>query len=190
MEKEDALERLRSLEKDLNVGSSGPAPAHAHVSAYRSGGFSSRPHTFILGLNRKNFPSTGFQDPILLDEERDLTEKGEFLDLIKSITQSQLWNRMLKAKEKFYEIPFSVKTDLSSLKPIILNGVIDLVFLEPDGWVIADYKTDEINGGLQSFIDYYTAQVKVYRDFWEKITGEKVKEAGLYFTSINKWVKV
>jgi len=97
---------------------------------------------------------------------------------------------MLKAKEKFYEIPFSVKTEPSSSKPVILNGVIDLVFLEPDGWVIADYKTDEINGGLQSFIDYYTPQVKVYTEFWEKITRQKVKEAGLYFTSINKWVKI
>jgi ATP-dependent helicase/nuclease subunit A len=127
---------------------------------------------------------------ILTAEERDLSEKSELLDLINSITQSQLWNRMLKAKEKFYEIPFSVKTDPSSPKPVILNGVIDLVFLEPDGWVIADYKTDEINGGLQSFIDYYTPQVKVYVEFWEKITGKKVKEAGIYFTSINKWVRV
>ncbi|MCD6518070.1 MAG: PD-(D/E)XK nuclease family protein [Candidatus Aminicenantes bacterium] len=71
MEKEDALERLRSLETDIKVGSSGPAPGHAHISAYRSGGFAARPHTFILGLNRENFPGTGFQDPILLDEERE-----------------------------------------------------------------------------------------------------------------------
>ncbi len=71
MEKEDALERLRSLETDLKVGSSGPSPGHAHISAYKSGGFASRPYTFILGLNRENFPGTGFQDPILLDEERE-----------------------------------------------------------------------------------------------------------------------
>ena len=127
---------------------------------------------------------------VLTAEERDLSEKRELVALINSITQSQLWNRMLKAQKKFYEIPFSVKTDPSSPKPVLLNGVIDLVFLEPDGWVIADYKTDEINGGLQRFIDYYTPQVKVYTQFWEKITGEKVKEAGLYFTSINMWVKI
>ncbi|MGM0466909.1 MAG: PD-(D/E)XK nuclease family protein, partial [Acidobacteriota bacterium] len=71
MAREDALERLRTLETDLKIGSSGPAPGHAHISSYRSGGFSSRLHTFILGLNRENFPGTGFQDPILLDEERE-----------------------------------------------------------------------------------------------------------------------
>jgi len=127
---------------------------------------------------------------VLTAEERDTSEKSELVDLINSITHSTLWNRMLKAQKKFYEIPFSVKTDPSSPKPVILNGVIDLVFLEQDGWVIADYKTDEINGGLQSFIDFYTPQVKVYMEFWEKITQQKVKEAGLYFTSINKWVRI
>ncbi len=71
MSKEDALEQLRFIEDDLTVGSSGPAPGHTHISTYRSGGFSARQHTFILGLNRENFPGTGFQDPILLDEERE-----------------------------------------------------------------------------------------------------------------------
>jgi len=135
---------------------------------------------------------------VLTAEERDISEKGELVRLIKSITASTLWNRMIKAQKKFYEIPFSVQTDLSSLDlinkdntkdlPVVLNGVIDLVFLEEDGWVIADYKTDIINGGLQRFIDYYTPQIRIYTEFWEKITGQKVKEAGLYFTSINRWV--
>jgi len=71
MEKEDALERLISLETELRVGSSGPASGHAYISGYTSGGFSARPHTFITGLNRDNFPGSGFQDPLLLDEERE-----------------------------------------------------------------------------------------------------------------------
>ena len=137
---------------------------------------------------------------VLTAEERNISEKGELVRLIKSITASTLWERMLKAKKKFYEIPFSVQTDLSSLDlinkdntkdlQVVLNGVIDLVFLEEDGWVIADYKTDKINGGLQRFIDYYTPQIQIYTEFWEKITKQKVKEAGLYFTSINRWVRI
>ncbi len=139
----------------------------------------------------------------LIAEERDVSEKEELVELIESITRSELWDRMLKAQKKFYEIPFSVKTDPSSLglndeegaadKNVILNGVIDLVFLEEGGWVVADYKTDEIDDtsrDLQSFMDYYTPQIKIYTEFWEQITKQKVKEAGLYFTSINKWVKI
>jgi len=30
----------------------------------------------------------------------------------------------------------------------------------------------------------------MYREFWEKISGEKVKEAGLYFIDIKKWVMI
>jgi hypothetical protein len=68
--KEDALERLRILLDGIRVGSSGPQPGHLHLSSFRSGGFSGRPLTFIVGLNQEHFPGTGYQDPFLLDEER------------------------------------------------------------------------------------------------------------------------
>ena len=131
----------------------------------------------------------------LVAEERDLGEKWRMLDLIESILGSEFWARMLKAERKYFEIPFSIKTDAKALEldkdlPVILTGVIDLVFWEDGGWVIADYKTDEIERSVKKFVDYYTPQVKIYSRFWEQITGEPVKEAGLYFTSINKWIKV
>jgi RecB family exonuclease len=68
--KEDALERLRILIDGIRVGSSGPQPGHLHISGFRSGGFSGRPLTFIVGLNQEHFPGSGYQDPFLLDEER------------------------------------------------------------------------------------------------------------------------
>ena len=128
-------------------------------------------------------------------EDRDLGEKWRMLDLIEAILASEFWARMLKAERKYFEIPFSVKTETKSLEldedlPVVLNGVIDLVFWEDGGWVIADYKTDEIERSVQKFVDYYTPQVKIYSRFWEQLTGEPVKETGLYFTSINTWVKI
>ena len=131
----------------------------------------------------------------LVAEERDLGEKWRMLDLIKAILGSEFWARMLKAERKYFEIPFSVKTDAKALVldkdlPVILTGIIDLVFWEEGGWVIADYKTDEIERNLKKFVDYYTPQVKIYSRFWEQITNEPVKEAGLYFTSLNHWSKV
>ena len=131
----------------------------------------------------------------LVAEERDLGEKWRMLDLIEAILRSEFWARMGKAERKYFEIPFSVKTDAKALEldkdlPVILTGVIDLVFWEDGGWVIADYKTDEIERSVKKFVDYYAPQVKIYSRFWEQITGEPVKEAGLYFTSIDKWVKL
>ena len=100
--------------------------------------------------------------------------------------------------------------------PLLLRGTIDLVFWEGarggGGWVIADYKTDRIpiaGAALKSLggeldietaravspefaavIDHYAPQVRLYGRFWERITGERVSEVGLYFTSIHRWVGI
>jgi ATP-dependent helicase/nuclease subunit B len=68
--KEDSFERLRILLEGIRVNASGPQPGHLHLSSFRSGGFSGRPLTFVVGLNQELFPGTGYQDPFLLDEER------------------------------------------------------------------------------------------------------------------------
>ncbi len=68
--REDALERLSILIEGIRVNVSGPQPGHLHISSFRSGGFSGRPLTFVVGLNQENFPGTGYQAPFLLDEER------------------------------------------------------------------------------------------------------------------------
>lgn len=48
----------------------GPRAGRIHVAPLSSGGFSGRPHTFIVGLDDTRFPGTGGQDPLVLDEER------------------------------------------------------------------------------------------------------------------------
>jgi ATP-dependent exoDNAse (exonuclease V) beta subunit len=80
------------------------------------------------------------------------------------------------------------------------------------GWIIADYKTDVIPGTAEIFksegpeltmekirrvspefarvIDFYAPQVRLYTKFWSHITGEPVKESGLYFTSLNRWINI
>ncbi|KKK80228.1 hypothetical protein LCGC14_2825600, partial [marine sediment metagenome] len=159
----------------------------------------------------------------LVAEGRDAGEKGKLMRLIDSILKSDFWQRIMKAEKRYFEIPFSIKTDSSALVvdeweekgekgalakkeergstkydeisereklPIILTGAIDLAFFEKDGWVIADYKTDEVGEGLEKFVKYYGSQVELYSKYWEEITKQKVKEAGLYFTSLDKWVKI
>jgi ATP-dependent helicase/nuclease subunit A len=61
---------------------------------------------------------------------------------------------------------------------------------EKAGWDVADYKSDKIDGNLDALVAYYRPQVDMYRDLWQKMTGNKVKEAGLYFIDVAKWVKV
>jgi len=86
--------------------------------------------------------------------------------------------------------------------PVSLSGAVDLVFEEESGWVIADYKTDRLPRGLEgageedkeralaALVDHYRPQVRLYTRFWARITGEKVKESGLYFTALGRWVRI
>ncbi len=66
----DAWEWIRELPDRLRVGGSGPRPGHVHVAPIKGGGHSGRPHTIILGLDDRRLPSAGYQDPLLLDDER------------------------------------------------------------------------------------------------------------------------
>jgi len=156
---------------------------------------------FLLRLDRlaKN---------ILVAEEMSPDKKGELVRLIRSIVQSDFWDRVKKAERKLFEVPFSILTDKAALDlsppaertantgiatknlPAILTGTIDLAFLESGGWVIADFKTDDVGTELRSFVDYYTPQVRIYCRHWAAITRQPIKEAGLYFTAIQKWVKI
>jgi ATP-dependent helicase/nuclease subunit A len=69
----------------------------------------------------------------------------------------------------------------------VLEGVIDLAFLEDDGWVIADYKTD-----VGTDPDFprrragYRRQVDLYAEAWSRLTGAAVKERVLFFTTLGR----
>ena len=128
-------------------------------------------------------------------EERNLREKAALTSLVTSICESPFWKRAMQAEKRFFEVPFSVGTIAEDLGnpgdfPVILTGAIDLVFLEDEGWVIVDFKTDDVRDELDSFVEYYAPQVELYSKYWAEITGENVKETGLYFTSVNNWVAV
>jgi len=124
---------------------------------------------------------------LLKEEERPLSEKDTVIATVKAVMSSNLWKRMQKAQVTLVEVPFSLKIEGEEL-PRIISGAIDLAFKDPDGWVIADYKTDKVDGNLDNLVAHYKPQVEMYRDFWEKMSDEKVKEAGLYFVDADKWV--
>ncbi|MCG6955764.1 MAG: UvrD-helicase domain-containing protein [Gemmatimonadetes bacterium] len=69
----------------------------------------------------------------------------------------------------------------------VLEGVIDLAFREPEGWVIADYKTDiGTDPEFPARVESYRRQVDLYAQAWTHLTGERVKERVLFFTAQNR----
>jgi len=85
----------------------------------------------------------------------------------------EIWQRMEKAEEKYFEVPFS-----GMQKDTVVRGVIDMIFKGIDGWVLVDYKTDDFEKDLKRKVAYQS-QLKIYAQFWEEITGETVKEMTL-----------
>jgi ATP-dependent helicase/nuclease subunit A len=121
----------------------------------------------------------------------DLAE--EAVRSIQEVMRSELWKRAMASPRKLVEVPFQTlqQPDAGdgSPVPVVLRGVIDLVFWEDDGWVVVDYKTDAAGvkdtGKLR---DHYRPQVRLYAAAWQRATGERVKEVGLYFLRPGEYV--
>ena len=66
----------------------------------------------------------------------------------------------------------------------VLEGVVDLAFLEDGGWVIVDYKTDVgTDPDFPVRVEAYRRQVDLYAKAWSHLTGDPVRERVLFFTS-------
>lgn len=151
-----------------------------------------------LVKGRNNFGAEDLKMAItiaLQENGVDMGRKQEVLEVIEEFKQSNLWSRINDACRVFTEVPFSseiVKGHFlfDTLKgelevPVLLSGVIDLVFQEQDGWVIVDYKTDRVvdQDDLNNLIKGYQSQVKLYAHIWQEVTGESVKAGLLHFTN-------
>jgi ATP-dependent helicase/nuclease subunit A len=131
----------------------------------------------------------------LAEQNLDPALTAEVLDVVASVTGSEIWKRAQKSLRRMVEVPFQrlvqdAEVD-DSIRGTILRGVIDLVFLEQDGWVIVDYKTDRVaKDRINALADLYRPQVVSYAVAWKQITGQPVTETGLYFTHTQSYAKI
>ena len=124
-----------------------------------------------------------------VDQHGAPTELGELMSLVERVRESDLWRRAERARVRQPEVPFAVERPgtRNGGIPRFVEGVIDLAFRERDGWVIVDYKTDV--GDDPDFPRRrraYRRQVDLYAECWEAVTGERVKERVLLFTTMEE----
>ena len=72
---------------------------------------------------------------------------------------------------------------------ILIQGIIDVFFEEPDGIVLLDYKTDRVKSSRE-LAGRYHAQLELYQEAIERSTGKKVKERLLYSFCLGEVVSV
>ncbi len=127
--------------------------------------------------------------------------QAESIDIKKAsaFINSNLVKRCMMSEKVFKEFRFTVEVDASSLddqlpddlknEKVILQGAVDLAFVEDGELVIVDYKTDKVKSADVLYSLYHT-QLEIYRDAMEKCTDYKVKEALIYSIHLGEIVKV
>ena len=107
---------------------------------------------------------------VLTDADRDAV-RAHWLT---GFFSSPLGQRALAAREVHREWSFNLKGDKGSM----IQGVIDLCFLENGRWVLADYKTDAADG--DELLRRYARQLRWYAKALSKITGVPVGETLIF----------
>ena len=100
-------------------------------------------------------------------------ELDTLLALVDKVRESDLWQRAGRADIRLAEQPFVIDRGDGQF----LEGVIDLVFREGDGWVVVDYKTDRGEADARGLTAKYRAQVSRYGESWKALTDSEVSDA-------------
>lgn len=97
-------------------------------------------------------------------------------------------NRIAKSPTVLRELPFCMAIDAQDLghnnstEKVIVQGVIDLCFLENGKWVILDYKSDRVDQNTaHKAARKYEKQLDLYEHALRRITGTPVNEKYIYF---------
>jgi ATP-dependent helicase/nuclease subunit A len=116
----------------------------------------------------------------LVEHDLDPALSGAAARMVEQVMSSEIWRRARRASRRLTEVPFQLlETDESGLE-VVVRGVIDLVFEEPEGWVVVDYKTDRLAGkSVEPVVARYGPQVQLYGRAWSRCSGGRIKEVGL-----------
>jgi ATP-dependent exoDNAse (exonuclease V) beta subunit len=107
-------------------------------------------------------------------------------EMVREAIHSPVLQRVIKSSSYQKEVPFTYKHDGT-----IFEGVMDVVFKEGDGLVVLDFKTDLLEkDNLNSKIEHYKPQAKVYSDAIRTIFGQPPKEVILFFLHLMEPVLV
>ena len=128
------------------------------------------------------------------EREGDFDVEDRAADLVttvQKVMKSEIWKRAQASQRTLAEVPLTMMADgdeSRTLLPTLQRGAIDLVFFEPGGWVIVDYKTDRIEGtSVKAKVEHYRPQVESYARAWARLLRQPVKEVGLFFTQLNRY---
>ena len=131
----------------------------------------------------------------LTEDEISVIDKED----IEKFFNQDVGKRLLKSNEVYKEYEFSVLKNAGEFYPdlpenlknekIVVQGKFDCAFIEPDGAVLIDYKTDKITDE-ETLVSIYKGQLDVYKSALEECIEIPVKETYIYSFKIGEFIKI
>lgn len=173
--RKDLAERLIELIEGIMIGQSGSKPGYIHVSTFRSGGYVSRSHNFVLGLDQGKFPGPLLQDPVVLDRER--LALGGDMTLSQDLLEENLYvlAKVLGSLHGQVTLSYSCR-DLREDRELFPSSVLLMVCRLITGKREADYS--ELKKYLGEAAGFYPATGAVPLNDWEWWLAQKKARYG------------
>ena len=157
-----------------------------------SGNFPADYQTYLQNLSReklqvtlKEFLDNEVAQKRLSQEYRDAVLDRRIIKFFQSPLAYRMW-RADRAGKLYREQPFVLGIDADRLsnnlpagETVLIQGIIDVFFVEEDGLVLLDYKTDSVDT-MEELWNRYETQLDYYQEALQKLMGQPVKERILY----------
>ena len=168
MEKEEKITAdMRALVKEQIVADFVCSETGKRMALAQRGGALYREKPFVMGFTEEELENYGFGADSNTDSCENIYEKTD------------------SDQEKEEQKRIRHEEDLT-----LIQGIIDVFWIEKDGIVLLDYKTDRVQQAKE-LIDRYETQLKLYADALERVFGArklKVKEILIYSFSLEKLI--
>lgn len=116
---------------------------------------------------------------------------GRFLEnpLAQRMARAQQSGELYKEQPFVMGIPASEVYEGASAELVLIQGIVDVYWIEDDMLVLLDYKTDRVCAKEQ-LKERYQVQLDLYAKALQKATGKKLKEKLIYSFSLQEVVRV
>ena len=132
---------------------------------------------------------------LIMSEELQVLDENAVINFF----NSDVGSRLLASEEVLKEYEFSIFKNAKELyndlpenaknEKIVVQGKLDCAFKESDGYVLIDYKTDNVTDEGY-FVSVYKNQLEVYADALYQCTEIPVKEKYIYSFRLKKFIKI
>ena len=172
MEKEEKITAdMRVLVKEQIVADFVSSETGRRMALAQCGGALYREKPFVMGFTEEEMERYGFGAGAQMIENEAQTENA----------QQEIMSENVSQENHMHE------EDLT-----LIQGIIDVFWIEDDGITVLDYKTDRVDT-VQELIDRYATQLKLYADALERVFATrklKVKEILIYSFRLEKLISI